>query len=346
MRGHASVRLELDNSFCSQPQHGSTASQPKPEESEMSDNLVFRLATPSDDARILELFRLSFGRELPLEWWKWFNYRCPCGANRTSIIEDLDTGQVVGSYSLLPIKLLLNDSEVSASLCTNVNTHPDYQRRGLFTRISNYALGREKDFGTPVSLGMPNQKAYPGHMKVGWEVLCPLPFLVKHDCRQRSHACREVDSFDERLDQFLSRISSRFSFLVLKDHHFMNWRVVTRPDKEYTKYVCEEGSDLKGYVVLKHFDDQGYRKSHILDIQAETDDILCELLAAAESFAHGRDELNMWTNPHNPYAHSILAQGFYERESQDQLIIHFNFGERTPLREQAWWFCLADNDVY
>ena len=75
--------------------------------------------------------------------WRWFSYQCPNGLNRTSVIEDPDTGRLAGSYSLLPIRLRLNDSEVKASLCTNVNTHPDYQGRGLFARLGQYALERE-----------------------------------------------------------------------------------------------------------------------------------------------------------------------------------------------------------
>lgn len=312
----------------------------------MSDSLVFRMAAPMDDGQILELFKASFGRELAASWWRWFSYQCPTGANRTSVIVDTATGKFAGSYSLLPIRLLFNGREVKASLCTNVNTHPEYQGRGLFTRIGSYALEHECEFDTAISLGMPNQKAYPGHVKVGWDVMSKLPFLVRQGCQARRHRCREVQTFDQRFDAFFAKIAERFSFLVLKDHKFMNWRVAERPDREYVSLVFEEGSELKGYVVLKHFDDGAYRKSHILDIQAETDEALHELILAAETFAQSRDELNMWTNPHNPYQQGFLEQGFYEREGQDLLIIHFNCGEKEYLDETAWWFCLADNDVY
>lgn len=312
----------------------------------MTDQLVFRLATANDDFKIRELYKASFGRELSAERWRVFSYQCPTGLNRTSVIEDPNTGRLVGSYGLLPIRLRLNNREIKASLCTSVNTHPDYQGRGLFTRLGHYALEHEREFNTPVSIGMPNPKAYPGHMKVGWEVMCKLPFLVKHECRLRTHRCREAELFDERFDEFFSKVAENFSFIVMKDHRFMNWRVMHQPDRRYTKFVYEERTGLKGYVVLKHFDQEGYRFSHILDIQAKTEDVFHELIAAAESFAHGRDELNMWTNLHNPYHQSFQEEGFYERESKDLLIIHFNYGEREHIEEEAWWFCLADNDVY
>ncbi len=110
--------------------------------------------------------------------------------------------------------------------------------------------------------------------------------------------------------------------------------------------VYEEGSELSGYVVLKHFDEDGYRKSHIVDIQAESEEGLLQLIAASESFSHGRDELNMWTNPHDPYRSSFLEQGLVQHESSDKLILHTNYGDKEKLQKGAWWFCLADNDVY
>ena len=323
------------------------ASNPMERRYDLSDRLIFRKATPDDDPSIMELLKSSFRRELPLDWWRWFSYQCPTGLNRTSVIEDPEAGTLAGSDSFLPIRLYLNGREIKASLETNASTHPDYRGRGLYTRVHHYALDREREFDTPASLAMPNRlESYLVHLEFGWDVMCELPFLVKHNCQSKQHRCCEVEMFDERFDDLFASIAARFSFIVLKDHRFINWRVALRPDKQYTRFVYEEGSDLRGYAVLKHFDDKGYRKSHILDIHAETDDILHELVAAAESFAHGRDELNIWTNPHNPYHQSFLEQGFYERESQDRLMIHFNHGEKETVAEGAWWVCLADNDVY
>ena len=312
----------------------------------MNDKLIFRIATPEDNEKILKLYKESFNRELKTDWWRWFSYECPTGMNRTYIIEDTDNGKFVGSYSLLPIKLFLNGKVTKASLATNASTHPEYRGEGLFTRLGHFVLDLEKNFSTPITLGMPNQKAYPGHMKVGWEVMCKLPFLVKNDCQTRPNRCHEINKFGKRFDTFFEKISKRFSFIILKDYNFMNWRVTDRPDIKYKKFIYDEGKDLKGYVILKQFSDKGYKKTHILDMHAENKEIFLELMAAAESYAYGSDELNMWTNIYNPYQKYFLEQGFFERESNDLLIIHYNYGEKVSINPENWWFCLADNDVY
>lgn len=312
----------------------------------MDESLLFKSLSRNDENKILDLFKFSFNRDIDREVWRWLSYDCPTGLNRTSIIQDINTHELVGSYSLLPIRLRLNNREVKASLCNNVNTHPNYQGRGLFTKLGFYALGLENGFNTTVSLGMPNQKAIPGHLKVNWKVMCNLPFLVKHNCKVQSHDCIEVKKFDKEFDDFFRRTAKKFAFIVLKDHQFMNWRVVSRPDQKYKIYIYRDNNQLKGYVVLKHFKEGEYSKTHIIDIHADSHEILHHLISVAESFAYNSDELNMWTNYHNPYQQVFLNRGFYERSSTDLLIIHFNDDKQSEIQDGNWWFCLADNDVY
>lgn len=312
------------------------------------DDLQFRHAVPEDDPRIMDVFSAAFGRDRSYfsDFWKWFNYTCPVGRNRTSVIEDPQLGRFAGSYSLLPMRLRFNSEDHNASLCTNVCVHPEYQRRGLFTRVGAYALEQEPRFDTPLSIGMPNAQALPGHLKVGWHEMGPLPFLVHAGPAAQAHDCRVIERFDERFDTFFQRVSARFSFLVLKDHGWMNWRLVDRPDRQYTNMVLERGGELADYLALKHFDDGEIRKSHIMDLQAEDDEAFDQLLAAAQSFADGRDELSLYSNDNDPYQAGFIAAGFEVREAFDRIIIHFNGIEHQAPENGAWWFCLADNDVY
>lgn len=312
----------------------------------MNDDLVLRAAGEEDDAALLDLFAAGFGRPWPPEWWRWFSRDCPTGRNRAYVAEDPQVGRFASTYSLLPIRVRYNDGEVAASLAVNATTDPAYRGRGLFVRMGRYVLSEERAFDTPITLGMPNPTAMPGHVKVGWEKICDLPFLVKHDCRPIPHRCRRVERFDASVDGLVDQVQERFNLIVLKDHRFLNWRTVDRPDKQYSCYVFADNRELRGYVILKQYDDGTYRKSHVIDLHALDDDALGELLRAAESFAAGRDELNMWTNRCDPYQAAILNRGFVLRDSHDLLILHQNYGTREPLREGGWSFSLADNDVY
>jgi len=310
------------------------------------------LASMEDEEKILDLQRAAFESDkFTHEWYDWIFNKCPLGLNRTYLIEDLETGKPAGCNAFRPLRLLYNYKKVNASFSHSTAISPDYRRQGLFTRlIGDYAPGREFICGAPVSIGMPNANSFPGFMKAGYEVICDLPFLEKKNCRLRSHACNKVDRFDERFDPFFSFIAERFSFILLKDHKFMNWRTVERPDVEYTIYVYPERAPMQAFVVLKLFEYNGYRKAHIVDIQAENGSAMQEVIRAAETFAkmHATRELNLWTNPHDIYRSDFEQEDFhlYEKDPPDRLIIRFNDNNKEPLEDGYWCFNLSDNDVY
>lgn len=315
-------------------------------------NLCFTLAGPQAEEKILDLQRASFqGDKFTHEWYDWIFNRCPLGLNRTYLIEDLETGKLAGCNAFRPLTLGYNYKEVNASFSHSTAISPDYRRQGLFTKlIGDYAPGREFVSGAPVTIGMPNASSFPGFMKAGYDLICELAFLVKENLHLQAHKCEKVERFDERFDEFFNRIKDRFSFIILKDHKFMNWRTVERPDVEYTNYIYERGRRIQAFLIVKVFELNGYRIAHIIDIQAGDREALIEVIKAAESFAAIRNcrRLNLWTNPHNPFHITFIEQGFhvYRKEPPDRLIIRFNGGKKETLEDGYWCFNLSDNDVY
>lgn len=304
----------------------------------------FRSAYPSDDPQILQLFEAAFKKKFSQEWWNWYKAN-PVGANRHRVATSGEC--LAGSYGLLPLRLKLGEKIVDASLCQNVCTHPDFQGQGLFTQIGKYSLASEKDYQTQVSLGMPNANALPGHMKVGWDVISPLPFLVKKEPTVKMHPCNAVNMFSSDINPFLKKIQDRFAFIPVKTHKELNWRFIMKPGANYKVFLSQQvDQEITGYIVVKQFESGGIKKGHILEMHADTDLDLRKLLAAAETYADGCCELNMWTNPKDPYRDRILELGYEERESTDRLIFHTNYGEKIMVPEGPLYFSLSDNDVY
>jgi predicted acetyltransferase len=309
-------------------------------------DFIFRYATEADESRLLDIFERSFGRRLSRQWWRWFNYTCPTGLNRTAVVVDPLANRIAASYSLLPVRLKINSQVRMASLATNAATDPDYRGRGLFTDLGRWILAREPEWGCDVSIGVPNLKARPGHMKVGWSTQCALPFLAAAPAKHPAHECRRVRVFDESFNALFERVAENYSFIVMKDHKFLNWRIFERPDKEYTAYFFERGSSPSGYVVLKTFEAGGSRRAHIIDMHALDEEALDHLIAAAMDYAVGHEDLTLWTNPRDPYREKLIARGFEERDGRDILIVHANRPTTELAPPGSWNFCLADNDVY
>lgn len=304
-----------------------------------------RRATTADDAAMLQLFEASYGKPFTAAWWSWYR-ACPAGANRTRVAAD-STG-LAGSYSLMPMWLKLGDGIYGSSLCNNVCTSPAHQGRGLFTKLGKYALGDERAFGVRVSIGMPNSKALAGHLKVGWKILTALPKLVKAKPTAHASGCHSVNRFGPEVDEFLAAMYQRYTFAIVKNHRWLNWRYVERPDRYYRIVVLERAGKIHGYAVVKDYDAaDGERRSHIVDMLADDQSSLVNLTLAAEDLAAGRDRLDLWTNPRDPWRDAMLGLGYVEEASTgDCIIMHTNYGGEVGVPEGAVVFGYGDNDVH
>jgi predicted acetyltransferase len=303
------------------------------------DGLTFRRGGPEDYAALLDLYAVAYGKTFSPEWLKWWNEEGPM-ANGLRLA--CDGSRVVGAYGLFPLCLWLNHSAVKASLCTNVCVHPSLQGQGIFTALGRYALAGEVPLRVPVSIGFPNAKALPGHLKVGWEVVCKLPELVKRDCEYKPHKCERVEEFGREVDFLYARLAPKFALLNVKSSVWLNWRL-RRTGAAYTCFVVRDKQQIHGYVVLKRYG----TKAHICDLMAEDYDSLASLLDAAETFAEDSDELNTWTNVNDPWFVPLSDRGFIERDTTDKLIMRTNYGEKqTPDSDRPWHLARLDNDVY
>lgn len=305
----------------------------------MSD-ITYRVLGKDEEGKLLALYCAAYDKEMSPEWWHWWR-GSPAGTTRTYVAVDGD--KLVGAYSLAPFRLWLNSRVISASLCNNVATHPDYQRKGIFSGLGRFALHSDGSLGIPLSIGMPNAKALPGHLSVGWTVASLLPQMVKVDCERTDHSCRTVADFDSRFHRLQARMAKRFSFLPIRSASELHWRYLARPGVTYTVVVVDDYPEIHGYAVLKRFG----AKAHIVDLHAETDAALHELLNCATDYAAGSTELTLYSNHRDPYRATLETHGFTPRQEHDRLILHGNIGQvELPSDSKGWAFPLGSNDVY
>ena len=58
-------------------------------------------------------------------------------------------------------------------------TDPDYQGRGLFTRLTLQAIDELRAEGVDFVFNTPNDQSRPGYLKMGWQVVGTLPTHVR-----------------------------------------------------------------------------------------------------------------------------------------------------------------------
>ncbi len=311
---------------------------------------IVKKAELEDSQEILDLYNLVHKKELTMEWFHWYNFQCPNGPNRLYVAENAENAEnskIIGAWGMLPLSIKLGKKVVVGSFSSLATVHPDFQGMGVFIMLSEFVQSEEKLLGTEVSLGIFGEGDFWGMESLEWSALCDLDtyFLRKRGWNPVSAQVTQVGHFNADYDPLLEGFSESVNFHIVKDHRFLNWRYLERPDQAYYVYSYKCGPDILGFIVLKYFQEGTILRAHILEIVAA--DLLAfgTLIDAAKEFAVKCDVLTCWQSPFpNIYSEGFKACGF-ERTKKSN-ILKSNFGRVKNLPPTGWWFTLGDYDVY
>jgi GNAT superfamily N-acetyltransferase len=136
----------------------------------VSADLSVRAAGPGDTDRILALLRVSLGEgSIPREreYWQWKHERNPFGASPMLVAEA--DGGLVGLRAFMRWRWAAGSAEWPAVRAVDTATHPQWQGRGIFSRLTRQLVEQMKAEGVRFVFNTPNAKSRPGYLKMGWQ---------------------------------------------------------------------------------------------------------------------------------------------------------------------------------
>jgi len=137
----------------------------------MSD-LVVRAANDDDLPEILRLLRSSMGRADDARFETLFRWKHLDNAfGRSPMWVACDGGVIAGFRAFMRWEFD-HDAQVKRAVRTvDTATHPDYQGRGIFTKLTLTGLEELATEGVDFVFNTPNDKSRPGYLKMGWHEL-------------------------------------------------------------------------------------------------------------------------------------------------------------------------------
>ena len=132
-------------------------------------DLEIRPSTAADRPGVLALLARTLGwgddaRHGALFTWK--HLENPWGPSPAWVA--LDAGRVVAFRTFMRWRFRLGDRRVAAARAVDTATHPDYQGRGLFSRLTREALDSLRSESVEFVFNTPNNQSRPGYLKLGW----------------------------------------------------------------------------------------------------------------------------------------------------------------------------------
>jgi GNAT superfamily N-acetyltransferase len=143
-------------------------------------DLEVRAASDEDLPQILELLQSSLGwvpNEQYAAFYRWKHHENPFGRSPAWVA--VDDGRVVALRVWLRWRFVRSGHRWEAVRAVDTATHPDYQGRGIFRRLTTSSLEKLHEEGFAHVFNTPNEQSRPGYLKMGWEEVGKLPVAVR-----------------------------------------------------------------------------------------------------------------------------------------------------------------------
>jgi len=152
-------------------------------------------------------------------------------------------------------------------------THPAFQGRGIFSRLTQEALERIRPDAALI-FNTPNEKSLPGYLKMGWKVAGRIPVWVRiaHPLRfargakgirsgevpvrplptPAAEPAAQVLSETRQLSDLVeeSRLDRRM-LSTGRDLQYLRWRYACAPSLDYRAIVHERGDQIRGLAIFR-----------------------------------------------------------------------------------------------
>ena len=215
-----------------------------------------------------QLYEETYGKTIGMEKrWKW-EWACNPNKddNRIYVAESDDC--IAGATYRWPFELITDGRKIKTAFSVNSMVHPNFRRMGIMEKLYKKSFD---DFPILFSKGtMPGM--YRLLLKIGYLPLAPntiFTSIVSPFCwmiwriglkkiSPRIDKLSETDfseyklilRFDEKFDQFFTKIHKSFYGIINKNKEYMNWRYFDIPIRKYKIFNRVVDSKIVSYIVL------------------------------------------------------------------------------------------------
>ena len=222
--------------------------------------MIVRNATPEDIPAIVLLLQLSLGENLIKKsenTWNFKHVDNPFGTSHMLLAYEDDV--LVGVRAFMKWKWQMGTQSWTAFRAVDTATHPDYQGKGIFKKLTLQALDDIQKGGETFVFNTPNEISRPGYLKMGWKIVdtielavIPTPFYVFSFFFNNLKFNNTVST--AQLDLICSHYNSELSktdcLFTPKSAAFLKWRYEDNPLQDYVIYSSNDW--YIAFYVKKH----------------------------------------------------------------------------------------------
>jgi GNAT superfamily N-acetyltransferase len=276
----------------------------------VADTITTRVLEDGDVTAVLGLLRTALG-EPPLlkrtpELFAWKHFDNPFGRSVAIVAES--GHQLVGLRAFMRWDLVtVGGSVIRCVRAVDTATHPDFQRRGIFQRLTEEALELAVAVGVDLVFNTPNEKSGAGYLKMGWREVGPVGVMVRPSTRILTRARGERGE-DPRL--FIDHPVPASDLDILdrepvglrtpRTDGYLRWRFASHPTARY--FRVDQGDSI---AVVRPNHRNGRRELILADVFGSRPGSVIRNTARRSR----ADYLATWFSPGAPERRAALTSG-------------------------------------
>ena len=288
-------------------------------------------------------------REKTWEYFTWEYLKGPWGPVETKVVYDNE--KIIGQYSAQRFQAYYFGEKIMGSLAFDAGTHPDYRRQGIFVALGKLLFSEEGKNNILFSNGFPNESAVPGHKKVKWHFLCPLPLYecsnIKGIHKNNKYDFENITEFDDDFKGFSERFQDEIPIYLNRTKMYLNWRYVDKPYDYTINKIYDKSGEMVSYIVTKK-----YQKTlHLVDfLIPENEDLYNDILYTLECLRMFLmlNKISLYVNHSHPFCKFLRKHGFKFKDTGRVYIVRKNndYLDSRLFDEKNHYITMGDSDVF
>lgn len=236
----------------------------------MLDKYKYREANKEDSQSIVNLLKIGLGDNnatRSVEYWNWKHNNSFFG--KSYVLLAYDNNVLIGVRAFMRWNWILEGKQKSCVRAVDTVTHPDYQKQGLFKKLTLTLLDECFDKNIDFVFNTPNANSLPGYKKMGWKELGKMDLyvrstnlycliknrLVQSNLQQdkilKTHEYMNISQVE--LEYLVNQWSKESLHIFKKDItiDYLKWRYADCPAYKYGFSSIKNGKGLIIFRVLK-----------------------------------------------------------------------------------------------
>ena len=309
-----------------------------------------------DERRVLDLWRVAFGKELDADLWRWKYVDNPFGM-RVLVCRDPQTEAAVVVYSGVPYRARWNGREVEIVQLMDIMSHPDVRKTGLFIKAAEVFFDTFAGGQSVLYYGIPGRY----HFDIGAKYLdySELESGVAYLRGSTGELARTsglfgpsvhvIDRPTPELDRIWAEVAVHYPLAAVRDAAFVDWRFFRNPQRDYIVYVFRTGLTRRprGYAVVG----VDGKSARLVDILMPPDRAMIAAFSggmAADLATREIDTIETWLPGHHFTVGGLVEAG-WSREPEPLGIVptarSFDTRLAIPWVSENFFYTMADSDL-